>query len=727
MKNKREQAMALLDALEQVDDTLLQQACDTETAQQFRTLGAAKRIKASRDRPVTVLQRWGVVAVCLVVILALAASPWFFSTLLPTFINPTEPTEPTIPPTTATAPKPTAPRLGPPELYITNGTESIRASQSCGNWSENGGYITYFDGFSATDLLKLNRMPWLTTDVFAILEFETPPDSIEIQCWDAEQEITTRGKAVSVTNGMLHLEKGSYVYEISAFWGSHNINHGKVTYLFAVNASFESIDFAFTGDRGEYLWPSMVYDKVQADTLNATTEDGTFVCLTEYIGQANLFVACQLELLQLLQGSGMDTDALTYYAVNYGDSFSRSDYSEAYIDWSAVRTWQQVLVTLQAMWGDYTDYGYVYAMANAIAAELNWQTDEESHIEEAALADFFSKNQEAVQLLYPSFNGLYANAETIISCQALSRSLFAKIDMGTALDTPIENQLIDWHALIRDYAQQNGIFYEPHDIGYAYCSARIPLKIRVINAEFYIDDNYVDGNKLFLDAFVNYASIYETASILYQEILNSKPYWNPDVSGDTVPIYFISEKTAAERFGEKFTIRYVAPQYGEVVYTRYLSLYMYGYYKHIVYQWNQDLGQAWQSQAFCELGRSQSWFSQRVAEVTFTTNAEKVELFYACTGRTYELGREDFFEMMDISCFVNEEYTPRYTPVDAAASIGWYLLQCYGEENIQQLLLFPDTVQSITGKTWAELEAEWAQYIKDKYADVVIPDSIANG
>ena len=51
-------------------------------------------------------------------------------------------------------------------------------------------------------------------------------------------------------------------------------------------------------------------------------------------------------------------------------------------------------------------------------------------------------------------------------------------------------------------------------------------------------------------------------------------------------------------------------------------------------------------------------------------------------------------------------------------SIPNYLIDLCGEETVYQLMLFPDTVQTVTGKTWDEHKEEWYQHMQDKSADV---------
>ena len=111
MKKKQEQAMALLDAMDQVDAALLVQATETDTPEKFRALPHKQASKGHREKPVTPWRRWAAVATCLIVAISLAVSPWFFSSLLSKLTRPTQPIQsspqtsnPTDPPTSTVSP-----------------------------------------------------------------------------------------------------------------------------------------------------------------------------------------------------------------------------------------------------------------------------------------------------------------------------------------------------------------------------------------------------------------------------------------------------------------------------------------------------------------------------------------------------------------------------------------------------------------------------------------------
>ena len=103
---------------------------------------------------------------------------------------------------------------------------------------------------------------------------------------------------------------------------------------------------------------------------------------------------------------------------------------------------------------------------------------------------------------------------------------------------------------------------------------------------------------------------------------------------------------------------------------------------------------------------------------------ELAEVFHAYTGRAYQGGVEDYFELYDIlsyiySDFAYDDYNMGRNPIN---SFLRYLIDLYGESTVSDLMLFPDTVDVVTGKTWDELGAEWEQHLRNKYAGFEIPD-----
>ena len=198
------------------------------------------------------------------------------------------------------------------------------------------------------------------------------------------------------------------------------INPAQETYTYSVKSK-------------SYVQPAAVDGWAEKSALTTDTKDGKFYCFTDDKSVADNFINVQRTLVTHLRNRGVEIGEMEFYGTDYGYSFSESSKNAVYVALSDMRTWQQVLVTLQSVWGDYTDYGYIYAMSNAIAGELGWQIDSAPAFEKEAADVFFAENPNVINLLYPTFTEKFASKETVDNSKALAIHLFDKIEWKNAL------------------------------------------------------------------------------------------------------------------------------------------------------------------------------------------------------------------------------------------------------------------------------------------------------
>ncbi len=483
--------------------------------------------------------------------------------------------------------------------------------------------------------------------------------------------------------------------------------------------------YEYTVKEGYYAQPSFTNKESRGQALLTDTEDGQFFCMTVDTNSADEFVNAQRTLLLFLQEHGVNTEKLTYYATDYDDSFSDSKSGRAYITLSAVKSYQQVLITLQTLWGDFIDYGYIYALSNAIADHLGWQVDAVKTLEDSYLNDFFKHNPNAITLLYPCFTTEYTSNEMVGNCKTLSRKLLTNFNWISSIGHPIEEQLHDYKLLIADYAAKIGVPYSPQTCGYAYYGKNIPLRILTSYAELVVDRNYSDFYSDDLEEydgyFSGYESIYQTANLIDTEISTAIKQFHLEEKAGVIAINWLSKESAKALHGKELVNHYNS-YLQEVVVTT-INGYLHEYYHHIEHLLNDELGQCWQSQAFCEIGRSNSYYSLISMESPFTNIKQWADVFYSFTGRAYQPGVDDYFEAYDILCYITNEYViDYYNGRNALNSFVHYLIDNYGEDITCNLLLFPDSAEELTQKTWEELEVAWKSNLESKYKGCQIPD-----
>lgn len=492
--------------------------------------------------------------------------------------------------------------------------------------------------------------------------------------------------------------------------------------------------YEYTSTSRVYVQPAMLTIQRPVEYLSLTNDDGFFFCATADTEEANGFVNAQRTILQFLRDSGMETPRLNYFAMDFDDSFSESDKKRAHIALSHTNSYQQVLITLQTLWGDFTDYGYLHAVANVIAAHLGWQTGSIEEVEQDALDTFFAENPEALNLLYPCFTTTYASEETVRNCKALSKQLLEQIDLSEALAKPVDEQVNDFRALVDAYAQEISVTFSRQESGYAYYGEYIPLKVSTPYAIHRIDRGYKDRLCDYLkelgddsmDYFSDYRSIFETITIINEEIARSITYFGAEDKVGIVDINWLSTESAEQVLDDPSRSIYYAGSesdlYDGTIYLLKIDAYLHEYFHHIDYSLSYDLNQSWQEQAFADLGRVQSQHARHVYEWEFMHEETWKRLFYDCFGREYQPVVEDYYNVCDVMCYLNSyelNYKNGGGPIN---SITRYLLDQYGEEVVVQILVFTDTVESVTGKTWEELENDWRQYMDEKSKEIKVPD-----
>lgn len=481
--------------------------------------------------------------------------------------------------------------------------------------------------------------------------------------------------------------------------------------------------YSYSTEQGTYVQPAVVDGWIQKDALTKTIDGNVFFCFTNNTKQADDFINAQRILLQFLHKYGVNADKMNYYGTDYGYSFSESKDNAVYISLSDLKSWQQVLVTLQGIFGDYIDYGYVYALSNTIAMELGWKTDLFLTIGGKELDTFFFENPEAIQLLYPTFTTKFATEEMVNNSKSLAIQIFKNIEWKQSLKEPIAKQLDDYYLHLSSYANNLSINFDRQLCGYAFYGENVKLRIMTTYAELIIDCNYHDTmESLYGDYWGSYQSIYETVNTINNEITTAVEYFELQNQTGIITIKWLdSQKDSTNKFiGTGSDGHYYASTH--TAYITSIRPYLHEFYHHIEYLLLKKTPYAWQSQAFCEIGSSNSKYAQLTTEFTFGKSEDGIKIFDTYVGRPYESGRNDFFEAWDILCYINDYYKLEYlTGAQSLNSFSRYLIDLYGERTVYNLMLYPETIEEVTYKTWEQLALEWEMHIRNKYKDVYIP------
>ena len=462
-----------------------------------------------------------------------------------------------------------------------------------------------------------------------------------------------------------------------------------------------------------FFVPSMVVNYAEREVYKADSSYGAMYVFSAFVDEAERFVSLQTVLLDYLHSFGIISSDKSYIATDYDGSFSIGSRKEVYISLNDMGTWRQVLSTLQGMWGDYTDYGYLYAVSNGICAELGWLTDDISPVSMETLDDFFQRNSYCLALLYPSFTERYASTETVACCKTLSNQLLVQADWHNLIAQDVDAQLLAFRDLIGEYALSLGVIHERQEQAYSFYAEQIPLRIKTDYAEMCVEEGYIEPYAyIFGNYFADDVAIYQTAAELTSEMADAVSYMELEGKVEPVTINWMSQKSGLEKYGGTYfrvknhwTIKTV--NVGTIYFV------MHGYYRHLEHMITGTTSSKWQSLAFAEFGNFRHKYARMQYDYFGTKQAEYVQLFQQHMGRECIADSDDCLIMLDILAYINGSKVG-----DAASSVSCarYLMEQLGEKTVMELLLNPKQVEAVADRNWTSIEKEWKQHLEDFFA-----------
>lgn len=138
---------------------------------------------------------------------------------------------------------------------------------------------------------------------------------------------------------------------------------------------------------------------------------------------------------------------------------------------------------VQACLGDYTNYGYLYALSNHIAAQIGWACDETPAADDAVFAD----DPSLISLVYPCFSEKYNAPERIDACRALA------VQLLESTEDVFSQQ--DFLAQQENFAQRHGAGSPLTYLQFAYNGESCPLKMRCNYLEIFWDASFAANNE----------------------------------------------------------------------------------------------------------------------------------------------------------------------------------------------------------------------------------------
>lgn len=417
------------------------------------------------------------------------------------------------------------------------------------------------------------------------------------------------------------------------------------------------------------------------------------------------FIAAQEALCAHLEQQGISTAGLTWRVLPDYVNRTESENGLAYVSFNTLGRWEQILTTLQAVLGDYTNYGYLYALANHTAGELGWVQEETAA---AVITD-----PALLNLVYPCFDEAYTAAEDIAACKSLSLELLA------GLDDPYGGE----DAFLRarqDYAAAQGLDFAPTYLVFAYNGGSCPLKLRTRYLELFKDSTY-GTDQMYEDGYIDTDYMATTASMLHTfEWLDSQLTPLRDTFQVTdealVPVQLTETLPGGilQNYFQNGGL-YTAASGQPRIYATTLTCLAHEYVHHLYWL-----------RSGCGDPDYALWHNETVAHYYSLGKYFEFRRLYASQGdgailagieeRIGQPYDEPYDEILFLrACLLLSEESLPYqlkTTFGACSVFGAYFVRTYGEEAFLNSMLFPSKTEEYTGATLDQIVEDWCQDVE---------------
>ena len=414
----------------------------------------------------------------------------------------------------------------------------------------------------------------------------------------------------------------------------------------------------------------------------------------------NEFISAQERLCSYLEDKGVSCSDVTLRIISDYQNRTESENSTAYFGIDTVKTWEQVLTTIQLSMGDYTNYGYLYALANYTAKELGWKTDTESTSDVQTL----SENTELLNLVYPCFNEVYTEPENISACKALATEILSKIEDPYAGEQAFIEE-------IKAYAAEKGIEFTPTYLVFAYNSESCPMKFRTKYIEIFRDSTYEADRRYVMgkideDYLATTETIIKTFEWLDEQLERFCGKFKVDAP-EIISVQLMSElpRNLLSQYFEYGGIYYRTDS-EKKIYTTTCTVLGHEYVHYLF-----DLCRGDEIDSAYE-----SWHSEAVAYYFTAEHTVEECLMSSALAETEEIIGKEYKDVSDEVLYLrlvmqaDTEYSPKYylkKQYYGGIAFADYFINVYGEEAFLNSMMHPSKTEEYTGKDLEQIVDEW--------------------
>lgn len=453
---------------------------------------------------------------------------------------------------------------------------------------------------------------------------------------------------------------------------------------------------------------------IDGHLLQTVVDDHTYEFESSIPEEArSAFVTAQERLCRLLGEHGISAAGSTFRVLADYPNRAESEQQTAYYGLDSIKSWEQVFTTIQICLGDYTNYGYLYALSNRVATDLQWACDDAPQENERVFAD----DPSLLNLVYPCFTEKYNDLDSVSACKALATVLLANTENIWSEAEFLRTREI--------YAQNQNIDFAPTYVTFTYNGESCPLKLRCQYLEVFWDHTFVANNE-YLDGIIpadytadvrrlihTFEWLDEQLTMLCEQLGAAPNQQIPVQMMASLPRGFTSP------YIETGGLYYNDAGQGRICATTVTAL-AHEYVHHIY--WLSCGGddpefEWWHNEAVAHYYTVGQRFEYRLNYIINVDSSYRDRL-EAKLGEAYD-EPSDYIKFLRIDWRENEREYVYYLKGnnDLSCTFGEFFVRTYGEEVFLNSMMHPSKVEEFTGLSMDEIIDAWVADMRDPEND----------
>ena len=444
-------------------------------------------------------------------------------------------------------------------------------------------------------------------------------------------------------------------------------------------------------------------------TLDVTSvEDNLFLFDKKIIEEdRRSFISSQKMIIDALQSNGITIEGISFFVLRDIESRTVSENNAVYIDISKCYSDLQINLSLQSVLGEYTNYGYLYALSSHIASQLKWCDNTSATL----VTDVFKETSPLINLLYPSFTNDYSTEEQINAAKALSVHILKN------MNTPYSGET-EFLKALSIYAESNELRLYDTNCSFAYGGGSCPLKIKTDYMEIYLDSDYGGSCRLTEqsiadDPFFNFSAMLDFLSYLDRELATVREKFGFD-DATLIPVY-ITNLNDSMAGGNPVAGKFIPA--GDNTHIKAENIYtlLHEYVHYIEYRIDDNKNDTvnWCSESLaCYFGNSVAYLDRLATANSGDESSLKIDDLTRIIGKHYENPLDEIRFQNIMNAYEENHRYSLISLYNGRLSFGDFFVSTYGEKAFIKCMLSPESTKDTVGVTLEEAVAEWCVWLE---------------